>query len=81
MAHAGLGRFAEPALWILVALRRGPMGAAGLLAAVRELDGQVGAATLMGALARLERKALVERAATPRQPMYRLASYSREPTS
>ena len=31
MAQPRLGRFAEPALWILVALRRGPAGAADLL--------------------------------------------------
>jgi DNA-binding PadR family transcriptional regulator len=78
MAHASLGRFAEPALWILVALRRGPAGAAALLAAVRSLDGPVGPATLLGALARLERRALVEHVPEARQPMYRLTNYWRE---
>jgi len=78
MAHPSLGRFAEPALWILVALRRGPAGAASLLTMVRSLDGPVGPATLFGALARLERGALVERATDAGRPMYRLTSYSRE---
>lgn len=78
MANASLGRFGEPALWILVALRRGPARAGTLLAAVRSLDGQVGAGTLIAALARLERRALVEHASEARQPMYRLTNYSRE---
>lgn len=78
MAHASLGRFAEPALWILVALGRGPAAAATLLVTVRRLDGEVGPATLIGALARLERRALVERLANSRPPMYRLTNYSHE---
>jgi len=79
MAHASLGRFAEPALWILVALGRGPAGAAELLRAVRALDGPVGPGSFLGALARLERTALVERSTSGRQPMYRLTSYRDEP--
>jgi hypothetical protein len=77
MAHPRLGRFAEPALWILVALRAGPAGAAILYETVRSLDGPIGPATLFGALARLERGALVERAMDAGQPMYRLTNYSR----
>jgi DNA-binding PadR family transcriptional regulator len=78
MARAGMGRFAEPALWVLVALRGGPAGAAGLLAAVRALDGAVGPATLLGAIARLERRSLVERLADGDRPMYRLTNYHAE---
>jgi len=78
MAHSKLGRFAEPALWILVALRRGPVDATELLRAVRALDGPVGPGRFIGALARLERTALVQRSTAGRQPMYRLASYPDE---
>ncbi|MEW5990166.1 MAG: hypothetical protein AB1736_02320 [Chloroflexota bacterium] len=78
MTQARMGRFAEPALWILVALRRGPVGAAELFRAVRSLDGPVGPGRFLGALARLERTALVERSTAGRQPMYRLASYPDE---
>jgi DNA-binding PadR family transcriptional regulator len=79
MAPASMGRFAEPALWILVALRRGPAGAVDLLRAVRSLDGPIGPGRFIGALARLERTALVERSTAGRQPMYRLASSPDEP--
>jgi DNA-binding PadR family transcriptional regulator len=78
MAHPRLGRFAEPALWILVALRRGPAAATTLLVAVGRLDGQIGPATLLGALARLERSELIERSTADRPPMYRLTNYSPE---
>ncbi len=78
MAHPSMGRFAEPALWILVALRAGPAGAATIFDAVRSLDGPVGPATLFAALARLERRTLVERVSEDRQPKYRLTDYSRE---
>ena len=67
-----LGRFAEPALWILVALARGPAGASDLYATVRVLAGPIGPGTLFSALARLERLELVERSTTDRLPMYRL---------
>jgi DNA-binding PadR family transcriptional regulator len=72
-----MGRFAEPALWIMVVLRGGPAASPALLEAVRALDGPVGPATLVGALARLERRALVERAMDRGRAMYRLASHSR----
>ena len=81
MAHSKLGRFAEPALWILVALRRGPAAAITLLVAVGRLDGQIGPATLLGALARLERSELIERSTADRPPMYRLTDYSPEASS
>ena len=69
-----MGRFGETAMWVLVALRSGPAGAAALLDAVRDLDGQIGPATLFGAIARLERLTLIERTATgPGAPAYRLA--------
>jgi len=81
MSATRMGRFAEPALWILVALGRGPAAATTLLAAVGRLDGQVGPATLIGALARLERNELIERSTADRPPMYRLANYSPEASS
>jgi DNA-binding PadR family transcriptional regulator len=55
-----LGRFGETAMWILVALREGPRNVARLLDDVRALDGRVGPGTLFGAVARLERLALIE---------------------
>jgi DNA-binding PadR family transcriptional regulator len=55
-----LGRFGEPAMWILVALREGPRNVVRLLDDVRALDGRVGPGTLYGAVARLERLALIE---------------------
>jgi len=54
------GRFGETAMWILVSLRDGPRNVARLLDDVRELDGRVGPGTLYGAVARLERLALIE---------------------
>jgi len=55
-----LGRFGETAMWILVALRDGPRNVGPLFDDVRALDGRVGPGTLYGALARLERLALIE---------------------
>ena len=80
MTYAAMGRYAEPALWILVALGRGPAGASGLFDAVRALNGPVGPGALLGALARLERRALIERTMNTGagRPMYRLAIYHRE---
>ncbi len=54
------GRFGETAMWILIALREGPRTVARLLDDVRSLDGRVGPGTLYGAVARLERLALIE---------------------
>ncbi len=59
-----LGRFGETAMWILVALGSGPLRAAGLLDGVRTLDGHVGPGALFGAVARLERRGLIEHVVT-----------------
>ena len=47
-------------MWILVALREEPRQIVRLLDDVRALDGQIGPGTLYGAVARLERHALIE---------------------
>lgn len=70
------GRFAEPALWILVALRRGPARSAALFDTVRGLDCPVRPGTFIGALARLEHRHLVERAIGGEPAMYRLTDYA-----
>ena len=54
------GRFGETAMWILVALRQGPLRPARLLDEVRALDGLVGPGSLFGAVARLEAIGLIE---------------------
>jgi DNA-binding PadR family transcriptional regulator len=54
------GRFGETAMWILVALTAGPLGAGRLIDQVRRLDGPVGPGALFGAVARLERLGLIE---------------------
>ncbi len=72
---ATLGRFTEPALWILVVLAGGPAGLPALLEAVRALDGPIGPGTLMGALARLERRDLIERVSESGRAMYRVTSH------
>ena len=76
-----MGRFAEPALWILVALRRGPARSAALFDTVRGLDGPVRPGTFLGALARLEHRHLVERAMGSEPAMYRLTNYAPAPSS
>ena len=76
-----MGRFAEPALWILVALRRGPAKSAALFDVVRGLDGPVRPGTFLGALARLEHRHLVERAMGSEPAMYRLTNYAPAPSS
>ena len=78
MARSTFGRFTAPALWILVSLRRGPAPPVAIFEAVRVLDGPVGPATFIGALARLERSELVERAVDGGRPMYRLTTQSGE---
>ena len=60
-----LGRYVEPALWVLVALDRGPLGLVGLLDAIRSLDGPIGPGTLLAALARLETLRLVDSTVMP----------------
>ncbi len=61
-------------MWILVALTSGPLGPARLIDRVRELDGQVGPGALFGAVARLERRGLIESVVTAEgRRGYRLA--------
>lgn len=56
-----LGRFAEPSLFILVSLGDGPKHGYAILARVEELTGRsLGPGTLYGAIARLERRGLIE---------------------
>ena len=55
-----LGRYVEPALWVLIALDGGPLGLIALLDATRSLDGPIGPSTLIGALSRLETLLLVD---------------------
>ncbi|MFL5727443.1 MAG: hypothetical protein ACJ76W_02280 [Chloroflexota bacterium] len=62
MTQAVLGSYGETAMWIVVALFEGPRTAVGLLDAVRDLDGRIGPGRLLGAVARLERLELIERA-------------------
>jgi DNA-binding PadR family transcriptional regulator len=69
-----LGRFLEPALWILVTLAGGPRTAVGLFDGVRRLDGPIGHGTLLGALARLEHLGLIDAGPADRgRPAYRLS--------
>lgn len=74
-SHArSLGRFREPARWVLVALDGDPLDLTSLFDAVRRLDGPIGPATLVGALSRLERLELVQSVVDSERPtMYRLA--------
>jgi DNA-binding PadR family transcriptional regulator len=73
-----LGRYTEPALWVLIALDGDPLGLTGMLDAVRALDGPIGHGTLVGALSRLERLRLVESAEhIGRRPVYRLTILGR----
>jgi DNA-binding PadR family transcriptional regulator len=79
-SKVAFGRFGETAMWILVALASGPMRAARLLDEVRRLDGHVGPGALFGAVARLERRGLIEPIVTGEgRPAYRLAQ-PRPPT-
>jgi DNA-binding PadR family transcriptional regulator len=56
-----LGRFAEPSLYILVSLSSGPKHGYAIMADVEGVTGQpLGPGTLYGALARLERRGLIE---------------------
>ena len=67
-----LGRFAEPARLVLLALAGGPRAVAGLFDEVRRLDGPVGHGTLFGAIARLERRGAIERVGIDGRGAYRL---------
>jgi DNA-binding PadR family transcriptional regulator len=56
-----LGRFAEPSLYILVSLGNGPKHGYAIMTDVEEMTGSpLGPGTLYGALARLERRGLIE---------------------
>jgi DNA-binding PadR family transcriptional regulator len=56
-----LGRFAEPSLYILVALSDGPKHGYAIMTDVEAVSGApLGPGTLYGALARLERRGLIE---------------------
>ncbi len=56
-----LGRFTEPSLYILVSLSGGPKHGYAIMADVEEISGSpLGPGTLYGALARLERRGLIE---------------------
>jgi DNA-binding PadR family transcriptional regulator len=56
-----LGRFAEPSLYILVSLSGGPKHGYAIMSDVESMTGQpLGPGTLYGALARLERRGLIE---------------------
>jgi DNA-binding PadR family transcriptional regulator len=63
MTHAlgELGRFAEPAMYILVSLSDGPKHGYAIMTDVETISGvPMGPGTLYGALARLERRGLIE---------------------
>jgi DNA-binding PadR family transcriptional regulator len=55
-----LGRYVEPALWVLIALDDGARPMTAMFDAVRTLDGPIGHGTLIAAVSRLERLDLVE---------------------
>jgi DNA-binding PadR family transcriptional regulator len=56
-----LGRFAEPSLYILISLSEGPKHGYAIMADIERVSGtQMGPGTLYGAVARLERRGLVE---------------------
>ena len=58
---AELGRFAEPSLYILVSLADGPKHGYAIMTDVEAISGPpMGPGTLYGALARLERRGLIE---------------------
>ncbi len=56
-----LGRFTEPSLYILVSLGNGPKHGYAIMTDVEEMSGSpLGPGTLYGALARLERRGMIE---------------------
>ena len=56
-----LGRFAEPSLYVLISLSDGPKHGYAIMADIERVAGSpMGPGTLYGALARLERRGLVE---------------------
>ena len=72
-----LGRFAEPSLYILVSLSGGPKHGYAIMTDVEAITGSpMGPGTLYGALARLEKRGLIE-ALEPvdRRRPYRLSGF------
>jgi DNA-binding PadR family transcriptional regulator len=71
---AGLGRFSEPALYILISLADGPKHGYAMTRDIEAVTGQkLGPGTLYGAIARLEtRKWIVPLPADERRRPYRL---------
>ena len=58
---AELGRFAEPTVYILVSLSGGPKHGYGIMLDVEAISGEpLGPGTLYGALARMEKRGLIE---------------------
>ncbi len=67
-----LGRFAEPSLYILVSLSDGPKHGYAIMTDVEAISGSpIGPGTLYGALARLEKRGLIE----PLEPVDRRRPY------
>jgi DNA-binding PadR family transcriptional regulator len=56
----GFGRFSEPARLVLAALRDGPRPVPALLDEVRRADGPIGPGSFYAAIARLERRRMIE---------------------
>jgi DNA-binding PadR family transcriptional regulator len=73
---AGLGRFSEPALYILISLADGPKHGYAMTQDIEEVSGQkLGPGTLYGAIARLETRKWIEPLpAEDRRRPYRLTS-------
>lgn len=71
-----LGRFAEPSLYILLALGDGPKHGYAIMTEVETISGShLGPGTLYGALARLEQRGLIEALAPEdRRRPYRLTA-------
>jgi DNA-binding PadR family transcriptional regulator len=73
---AGLGRFSEPALYILISLADGPKHGYAMTQDIEQVSGQhLGPGTLYGAIARLEARGWIEAlAAEDRRRPYRLTA-------
>jgi DNA-binding PadR family transcriptional regulator len=72
----GLGRFAEPAVLVMVSLADGPKHGYAIAADVQEVSGvRLGPGTLYGAIARLEERGLIQPVPSEdRRRPYRLTS-------
>lgn len=75
-ALAELGRFSEPALYILISLAEGPKHGYAITRDIEEVTGQkLGPGTLYGAIARLETRGWIEPLpAVERRRPYRLTA-------